>query len=101
MPYNDTQCGAKIFKRNALESVVGGLGITKWAFDIDLLCRLKSRKFRIIEIPTIWEDKKESKLNLVKVPFQMFASIIRLRLIYSSFDFIIKLYDKLPKKKDN
>ena len=101
LPYNDTQCGAKLFKRKALESVVDGLGITKWAFDIDLLCRLKSRKFKVIEIPTVWEDKKESKLNLTKVPFQMFASIIRLRLIYSPFSFIVKLYDKLPKKSSN
>lgn len=101
LPYSDTQCGAKIFNRKALESVVGGLGITKWAFDIDLLCRLKSRKFKIIEIPTVWEDKKESKLNLTRVPFQMFASIIRLRLIYSPFSFIVKLYDKLPKKTIN
>lgn len=101
LPYSDTQCGAKIFNRKALESVVGGLGITKWAFDIDLLCRLKSRKFRVIEIPTIWEDKKESKLNLTKVPFQMFASIIRLRLIYSPFSFIVKIYDKLPKRSSN
>lgn len=97
--FNDTQCGAKLFKRATLEKVIDGLGITQWAFDIDLLCRLKSRGLKVIEIPTIWEDKKESKLELVKVPLQMFASIIRLRLIYSPFDFIVKMYDKIPKKK--
>ena len=101
LPYHDTQCGAKIFNRKAIESVVEGLGITQWAFDIDLLCRLKSRKFKVIEIPTIWEDKKESKLDVIRVTIQMFASIIRLRFIYSPFSFLVRLYDKLPKKSSN
>jgi len=98
LPYKDTQCGAKLFKRNVVKTVVADLGITKWAFDVDLLYKIKRKGFKIKEIPTIWEDKKESKLNLVKVPFQMFSSIIRLRLLYSPFKFIVRAYDKMPEK---
>ena len=98
IPYSDTQCGAKLFKKKAIENVINDLGTTKWAFDIDLIYKLRRKKFRIKEIPTIWEDKRGSKLNLVKVPFQMFSSIIRLRLIHSPFKFIIRLYNKLPEK---
>ena len=98
LPYKDTQCGAKLFKRNVVKTVAADLGITKWAFDVDLLYRIKRKGFKIKEIPTIWEDKKESKLNLTKVPFQMFSSIIRLRLLYSPFKFIVRLYDKMPEK---
>lgn len=98
MPYRDTQCGAKLFRKKALESVVDEVGITRWAFDIDLLFRLRKKGFRIIEIPTVWNDRKGSKLNLKKVPFQMFSAIIRLRLIYSPFNFIVRLYNKLPEK---
>lgn len=96
LPYKDTQCGAKLFKKEALKEVVGELGITKWAFDVDLLYKLKNRGFNIKEIPTVWEDKKESKLNLTKVPFQMFSSVVRLRLLYSPFKFIVKGYDRMP-----
>lgn len=98
LPYKDTQCGAKLFKKKALEEVVNELGTTKWAFDIDLIYKLKRKGFRIKEIPTIWEDKRGSKLNIVKVPFQMFSSIIRLRLIYSPFNFVVRAYNKLPEK---
>jgi glycosyltransferase involved in cell wall biosynthesis len=98
LPYRDTQCGSKIFTREAITSVINELGVTKWAFDIDLLFKLKKRGYKIKESPTTWEDKSGSKLNLIKVPFQMFSAIIRLRLIYSPFNFIVRLYNKLPEK---
>mgnify|MGYP001587159115 CR=1 FL=1 len=96
LPYRDTQCGAKLFKKKALMRVVGEIGTTKWAWDIDLLYRMKRKNYRIIEVPTIWEDKRGSKLNIIKVPFQMFSSIIRLRLIHSPFSFVVRAYNKLP-----
>ena len=98
IPYSDTQCGAKLFKKKAIESVINDLGTTKWAFDIDLIYKLRRKNFRIREIPTIWEDKRGSKLNVIKVPFQMFSSIVRLRLIYSPFNFVVRFYNKLPEK---
>src|SRR3989344_2196531 len=33
----DTQCGAKLFSKKAIKEVLPYLGITQWAFDIDLL----------------------------------------------------------------
>ena len=94
----DTQCGAKLFRKKQIKTVAGELGITKWAFDVDLLYNLKQNNFKIKEIPTVWEDKRGSKLNLMKVPLQMFASVVRLRLVHSPFKFIVRLYDKLPER---
>lgn len=98
LPYRDSQCGAKLFTKKAIESVINELGITNWAFDVDLLYKLRKKGFKIKEIPTEWEDKKGSKLSLIKVPFQMFSAIVRLRLLYSPFSFIVKFYDKLPER---
>jgi len=99
LPYKDTQCGAKLFKKEALVDFVKKQNTAEWAFDVDLLYHLKKNGFIIKEIPTIWEDKKGSKLNLIKVPFQMLSSIIRIRLINSPFNFIVRVYDKLPENK--
>jgi glycosyltransferase involved in cell wall biosynthesis len=96
LSYKDTQCGAKLFKRKAVQSIIGDIGITKWAFDIDLLFKMKRKGFNIKEIPTIWEDKKESKLDLFRTPLQMFLALVRLRLIYSPLRFLVRLYDKMP-----
>jgi len=90
----DTQCGAKLFKKKAIKKIVPELGITQWAFDIDLLYRMKKNGFRVNEIPTEWGDIEGSRLNLKKTIPEMLLSIVRLRLIYSPFRFIVKLYDK-------
>jgi glycosyltransferase involved in cell wall biosynthesis len=98
MNYKDTQCGAKVFKKKAVKAVLPNLGITHWAFDVDLLYQMKRRKFKIIEAPTVWRDKEYSKLNFVKAGPSMALAILRLRLIYSPFRFIIRAYDLLPEK---
>ena len=96
--YADTQCGAKIFKRDVLKRIVPLMQITEWAFDVNLLYLCKRNNFKIKEHPTIWEDKEYSKINLKKAGLQMFLSVMRLRIIYSPFKKIIRIYDNLPNK---
>lgn len=96
--FTDTQCGAKLFKKRAVELIIKDPYLTEWAFDIALLYNLKKQGFCVREIPTIWEDKSGSKLDLKFVPIQMFSSIMRIRLLNSPFKFIVRFYDKLPNK---
>ncbi len=93
----DTQCGAKLFRKNAIKIVCEELGITKWAFDVDLLYQMKRHGFKIKEIPTEWSEPGASHIKF-KTPIEMFLAILRLRLIYSPLKFVVKLYDKLPQK---
>ncbi len=95
-PYSDTQCGAKLFTRRAVEYVCTRMSITKWAFDIDLLYKLRSGGFSVIEIPTVWQDKSESHLKVFHASLEMFLAIVRLRIIHSPFSFIVRAYDSLP-----
>jgi len=99
MNYKDTQCGAKIFRKEAVKAVLPCLGITKWAFDVDLLYQMKRQGFKIGEVPTIWSDKEYSKLNFANAGPNMALSIIRLRMIYSPFRFIVRAYDLLNPQK--
>ena len=91
----DTQCGAKLFKKQAVKEVLNELGITKWAFDIDLLYLMKKHNFNVIEIPTEWNEPGESHLNIKKTVPEMFLAVTRLRLIYSPFRFVVKIYDMI------
>ncbi len=95
IPYKDTQCGAKIFRREAILSIINEIKSIKWAFDVNLLYLLRKKGFKIKEHPTEWVDKEGSKISY-KVPLQMAAGVIRLRLVYSPFNFIVKTYDKFP-----
>jgi glycosyltransferase involved in cell wall biosynthesis len=83
MTYKDTQCGAKIMKSYAVKKIISKLGITQWAFDIDLLYWLEKYNLRVKEHPTRWLDKEASTLNVKKASIQMFLSIIQLRVVHS------------------
>jgi len=105
IPYTDTQCGAKLFKRKVIRKVTNELELTQWAFDVNLLYLCKKNNFKIKQFPTIWEEKVGSKIEVGRAPIQMFLGVVRLRLIYSIFEpilkqvkFILKIGDKLLNK---
>lgn len=89
----DTQCGAKLLSRPALDAVRPRLGITQWAFDVDLLFQVRRAGFPILEIPTVWDDKPGSRLRVGRTSLEMFVAIVRLRLVHSSFRWVVTLYD--------
>lgn len=81
----DTQCGAKVMRREAIEAIHPNLRIADVAFDINLLYSLKERGYKILEVPTVWTDQIGSKISLNKGSIGIILSVIRLRLIYSPF----------------
>lgn len=95
IPYRDTQCGAKLFKREALSRVLPHLVMTKWAFDVEILYAFNKMGFKVIEVPTVWYERRGSKLNVFSAGPWMLLGVIRLRLIHSPFKFFIKIYDKI------
>ena len=96
LKFKDTQCGAKLFKSYVIRSIMNEIGITKWAFDVNLLYLAKRKNYKIKEIPTEWNAVGASHFNLLKSIPEMFLGLIRLRLIYSKFNFIVRYYDRLP-----
>ena len=95
MHIHDTQCGAKIIRRAAVEKVHPSLCIADMAFDINLLYLLKREGFTVLEAPTEWTDKVGSKVALGRTSFTMLLSVIRLRWIYSPFAGVRKVFKPL------
>lgn len=85
-PIHDTQCGAKLMRRDAVAVVLPQLdSLARWAFDVDLIFKFSRAGFTIVETPTIWHDCDGSKLKIFKASTQMLKYIVRLRLLYSPF----------------
>jgi len=96
--HRDTQCGAKLFKRELIERICPKLGSSEWSFDVDLLFYARREKAKIRSIPTMWIEKGGSHIDYKKTPLAMALSAIRLRLVHSPFSFIVRIYRILPEK---
>ncbi|XP_004711330.1 dolichyl-phosphate beta-glucosyltransferase isoform X1 [Echinops telfairi] len=78
----DTQCGFKLFTREAAVRTFSALHIERWAFDVELLYIAQFFKIPIAEIAVNWTEIEGSKL----VPFwswvQMGKDLLFIRLRY-------------------
>lgn len=83
MQIKDTQCGAKVMRRRAIEAIHPQLRIADVAFDINLLYSLKRGGFSVREVPTTWTDQMGSTMRLNKGALGILLSVVRLRLFYS------------------
>jgi glycosyltransferase involved in cell wall biosynthesis len=82
LKYADLQCGAKVFSRRSIETILPHLTVGQWACDIELLYLCKRHGFSICEHPTVWQDQTGSKLRL-GAGFAMLSAIFKLRLAHS------------------
>lgn len=98
LPYRDTQCGAKLFKKESIKKALPKITFSQWAFDVDLLYQIRKLGFQIREFPTVWVDKEYSKINFWRSGPWMALAIIRLRLIHSPFKGFVKFYDAFLSK---
>jgi glycosyltransferase involved in cell wall biosynthesis len=95
MNIKDTQCGAKVIRRAAVEKIHSLLCIADMAFDINLLYILRREGFSVLEAPTEWTDQVGSKVALGRTSITMLLSVIRLRWIYSPFNGLRRIFTPL------
>jgi len=80
LPYKDTQCGCKVLNAQAAHQVAGDILTHNYAFDVELLWRIRNMGYTTVEVPVEWRHIDGSKLDLKKVIPQMFAAVVRLKL---------------------
>jgi glycosyltransferase involved in cell wall biosynthesis len=81
LPIRDTQCGAKVFKREIVPFVYGKSFLSRWLFDVEIFLRLKKYLGKenvmksILEQPLMrWVHVDDSKLGMkdaLKIPFNL------------------------------
>lgn len=79
LKYIDTQAGAKVFKKEAIKEILPDLKIKDWAFDVNILYKLKQKNYKIKEVPIDWTEQGGSKLKLRKAIPGMFKSLFKIR----------------------
>lgn len=81
LPIEDTQCGAKVFRRGIIPTAYGKAFITRWLFDVEIFIRLKNtfgRKYtmEITQEQALerWVHVEDSKLGIkdsLMIPYRL------------------------------
>ena len=78
----DTQCGFKLFSRNALPYIVPYMHCEGWIFDVEMLMLAEFADIKVAEVPVGWTEVKGSKLNVVWDSLGMAWGLALLRLCW-------------------
>jgi glycosyltransferase involved in cell wall biosynthesis len=80
-PFQDTQCGAKIFQRDLVPFLFSQPFMTHWLFDVEIFLRLQKKFGKttlqkgVLEFPLMhWTEVGDSRLKLkhtIKIPMQL------------------------------
>jgi glycosyltransferase involved in cell wall biosynthesis len=79
LPFRDTQCGAKAFRREAVDAVLPETRSRGFEFDLELLWRLRKKGFSIGEYPIRWENQADSRVRGSDI-LKMLAGLVSIRL---------------------
>jgi len=78
---HDTQCGFKLFTRNAAQSIFSRCQVEHFAFDVEVLYLAKKLfGMRIAEIPVRWAHQEGSKVRFWRDAIRMFKTLFRIRM---------------------
>jgi glycosyltransferase involved in cell wall biosynthesis len=78
LPFTDTQCGAKVMRRDVVQRVLPLLSSRDLLFDVDLLLTARALGYRVVEVPTIWIDREGSRVRVASDAKRMAFSLLRL-----------------------
>ena len=78
LPFRDTQCGFKLFRREAARAVFGHQQIDGFGFDVEALYLARKFGYRVAEVPVRWSHDPDTKVRMFQASVRMFADLWRI-----------------------
>lgn len=79
LDFRDTQCGFKLFRREAVKPVFERQRIFTFGFDPEVLFLARKFGFRIQEVPVRWAHSEGSKVRVLRDGLNMLVDLLRIR----------------------
>jgi dolichyl-phosphate beta-glucosyltransferase len=79
LPFVDTQCGFKAFRRDRCHIIFEQQCIERFGFDPELLYLARHHGLRSAEIPVRWAHSPATKVNMLRDSVQMFLDVFIIR----------------------
>jgi dolichyl-phosphate beta-glucosyltransferase len=80
LPFVDTQCGFKAFRRNRCRIIFEQQTIERFGFDPELLFLARHHGLSMVEVPVRWAHSPATKVSMLRDSVQMFADLFIIRL---------------------
>ena len=75
----DTQCGFKLFKKEAAKEIFSVQTIMGFGFDIEILYLARQFGYKILETPVVWSHHADSKVAPFRQGFQILWDLCKMR----------------------
>lgn len=79
LPFADTQCGFKAFRRPAAQTVFQLQRIERWGFDPEILFIALKRGYKIKEVAVSWGHDERTRISYLKDGMRMLEDIAYIR----------------------
>jgi len=79
LPFVDTQCGFKAFRRERCRIIFEQQRIERFGFDPELLYLARHHGLKATEIPVRWSHSPATKINMMRDSIQMFVDVFTVR----------------------
>ena len=79
LPFHDTQCGFKAFRREAAQTIFRLQTIERWGFDPEILFIARKLKYKIVEVPVTWGHDERSRMSYLKDGMKMLEEMAQIR----------------------
>ena len=79
LPFVDTQCGFKAFRRGPCQIIFRQQRIERFGFDPELLYLARHHGLRSVEIPVRWAHSPATKVSMLRDSIRMFLDIFLIR----------------------
>jgi glycosyltransferase involved in cell wall biosynthesis len=79
LPFVDTQCGFKAFRREKCRIIFEQQTIERFGFDPELLYLARHHRLSVAEVPVRWAHSPATKVSMLRDSVQMFWEVLRIR----------------------
>ncbi len=79
LPYADTQCGFKAFRRKTAQVIFRLQRVERWGFDPEILFIARKLGYKIVEVPVTWGHDERSKISYLRDGSRMLQDMATIR----------------------
>ncbi len=77
--FSDAQCGFKAARTSVARILLPDVENQEWFFDSELLLLAEERGYRIYEVPVVWVEDLDSRVNIRKTAMEDINGLLRIR----------------------